>query len=145
MLEAALSFFYECHAQELIFRITTGTAKPKTKTKAIRRKTSQNSNNYKESWRFLSEGLVPLSVTGLQKFAMDNSTIWRTAVRILGAAVGTGSTNKNQQQQVLLAELTAGAIEALAPFPTLERVCDTVKDEIRGLIRTIVRVWDGLE
>jgi hypothetical protein len=153
MLEAALSFFCECHAQELIFQSTANIPKGKRNSKPIRRQTSKNSDSFKESWRFLSEGLVPLCVKGLQRFAMDNASIRHAAVRILGAAVDTGiSTNSsdeyNTTNKVLLADLTDGAIEALAPFLTIEHVhilCDREKDEIRGLIRMIVGIWDGLE
>merc|ERR1719401_1933194 len=54
LLEEALSFFYECHTQELLFR-----KKPRRKVK--------RSNATDERWH-PCEGMIPLCIAGLQKF-----------------------------------------------------------------------------
>ena len=93
-------------------------------------------------WQLLRENLIPLCVAGLQKFAVNNSTIRRSALRILSAALQYSSQNGSDDEQVLLtAEQTDGAIEALGPCLTSDRVDKTEKDEIRGVIRKVVGVW----
>lgn len=132
LMEEALCFFYECHTQELLFRKNT------------RRKT-RRSNASDEKW-FPCEGMIPLCVAGLQKFGMDSTTIRRKAFRILNGAVDSciddkinnAGGKKDDRQQIILAELIEGAIEALATCLISDRINETEKDKFRMLMRKIV-------
>jgi len=130
LLEEALSFFYECHTQELLFR-------------KHRRRRAKRSNTSDERWS-PCEGMIPLCVAGLQKFGLENATIRRKAMRILDAALDSCSTMNNNgnreddRQQIVIAELIEGAIEALAACLVSDRLNEIEKDKFRVIIRKIV-------
>jgi hypothetical protein len=112
-------------------------------------------------WRKLCEGLMPLCVTGLQKFARTNPIVRIAAVRLLTACLcNRDTTETTREEQILLAKLTDGAVEALAPCLKLECIDDKAerasitlecdvnggeREEMKELLHTIVDIWDELE
>merc|ERR1712003_378989 len=141
LLEEALSFFYECHTQELLFR-------KQTRSRAMKRSKASN-----DRWS-PCEGMIPLCVAGLQKFGLENATIRRKAMRILDAALDSCSAinsskisnEEDNRQQIVIAELIEGAIEALAACLVSDRINEIEKDKFRVIIRKIVGMEsDGVE
>jgi len=143
LLEEALSFFYECHHQNVLF---------KTADVPTRRSGSGKSIRPSDTKWTLCKGLIPVCVMALLKFGADNSMIRRIALRMLDASLdncgGSSSKSKNNNdgckkkndhhRQNCLDDLIEGAIEALSMCLTSDRVDETELVEIRGLMRKVV-------
>ena len=141
-IEGALLFFFECQTQKLLFRnkkaatTTSSTSLPTSSSESSQ--SCHNNTTSDEKWCRFCEALLPLCVTGLKKYAVDNKTIRKSSIQILDASLC--SINKNDQQQNLLTGLTEGALEAMAPCLSSETLDATEKDEIKEVVRKIAVV-----